>query len=230
MIGALTTEPGYFALTIDGVAYRLPKTITPEWPLRLAQSDLASGGVSVQGIYGGTGLPNVLDSFACTMPWDIDDTCPDLADAIEVLRAVGGSHDLCFWKQRIAAYTLAAAQQVIYLPRRDAYAAGYPAFAAAGNMLAAELNGTPLTTVYKTSVASGDSVPSGEIWVSETAISHPTTGKPNVARCKIGTTIAADDLAVVRYFPLISAQVVDVVTVFSFVGREDKVVKFVEVD
>jgi hypothetical protein len=228
-IGSLTTEPGFNVLTIDGTSWKLPKSITPEDPLRLSQSDLASGDVSVIGTWAGEGMPNVLDGFRLVMPWDIDDTNAALADAIELLRASGGAHDLCYWKQRAYVYTLALSQSVIYLPRRDAYAAGYSGFDVSVNMLTASLNGTPLDVSYQTTVELADSVPDGDIYVSETAIDHPTTGKPNVARCKLGSTVAAGDVLVVRYFPLYRVQAVDVVTLFSFAGREDKTVTLVEV-
>lgn len=229
MIGNLTTEPGYNVLTIDGVSWRLPKSITPEDPLRLSQSDLASGDVSVVGTWSGEGMPNVLDGFRLTLPWDIDDTNAALADAIELLRASGAAHDLCYWKQRAYIYTLALNQSVIYLPRRDAYAAGYVGFDGVVNMLTATLNGTALTVSYHATVELADAVPDGELYVSNAAIDHPTTGKPNVARCKLGSTIAAGDVLILRYYPLYRVQAVDVVTLFSFAGREDKTVTLVEV-
>jgi hypothetical protein len=228
MFSTRIDEPGYPALSIDGVLYALPKEFTPADPLRLTQSLLASGGTSLMGAFAGAGMPDMIDAMTMTLSWDIDENFGALCGAIELLRASGGEHDVAYWKRRAYSYTLAAEQQVIFLPRRDAFKAGY-AFIEDDDAVTAQLNGADLVVVYKPAVADADDVPAGELWVSEAAIDHPESRKPNVVRCKCGSAIEAGDEVILQGVPLFRMRAIQVDPVFS-PGIEDKTVVLIEVD
>lgn len=234
MVSLRADEPGYSLLSIDGQRFVLPdfvlpSELTPTETMRITQVPLASGGTSIIGVYAGAGMPNLMDSLSLSLPWQIDARWPGLALLVEQIRASGSPHDVSYWKQRVYRYTLAASQQVIYLPRRDAFNAGY-AFIESDDAAVAYLNGTALSVVYKTSVTGTETVPATELWVSETPISHPGSGKPNVLRCKTGATIALNDLLEVRYVPLYNMQATQVDTTFPLAGCEDKTLTLIEAD
>lgn len=234
MVSLRADEPGYSLLSIDGQRFvlpdlMLPTDLTPSEPMRVTQNLLASGGTSLIGAFGGSGMPDRLTTFSLSLPWQTDSTVPGLTLLIEQLAASGRSHDVCYWKQRLCIYTLAAAQQVIYLPRRDAFNAGY-SFIESDDAAIAFLNGAALTVVYKSSVVGTESVPATELWISEVPISHPDSGKPNVVRCKTGATIAASDVIQARYVHLYNMNAYAMDTVFPMPGREDKTLMLVEAD
>jgi len=226
--GTLVGQPGLAEVfTIDGVDLPLPKAggyVVDNPPQQTAFQSMA-GGNTLSQPYRGAGMPDRCDLITLTIPYDIDATNASLAEQVEVLRATAGPHEFADWKQRVYVYKLRAGQQYAYLPRGDA-------FAKWGGASAAEMavDGTPVATIaYKTTVAEGDAVPAGEVWISETLIRHPFSGL-YVAPFKLGTAPGAGAKLAVKYFPVFRVDVAAVPSSFPFVGREDKTLHLIEIN
>ncbi|HSY50395.1 MAG TPA: hypothetical protein VLC46_16405 [Thermoanaerobaculia bacterium] len=228
MSGAKTSEPGLVEqFTIDGANYQQPVAggYLADNPLSQSVFKSASGAQVIVAAYRGDGLPDRSDSYAFTLPYDIDDTNGLMARSVEVLRATSGPHFFADWKQRAHFYTLRAAQQFIYLPREDGFGKW-----GIGTAAVLTLNGTAIgTVVYQSSVASGDAVPANAVWISKALVQHPLSGLW-CAPMKIGTPIVAPATLLVEYYPVFRVDVTGVQTKFSTVGREDKTLFMSEVN
>jgi len=229
-IGARDNQPGYLALTIDGKTYALPRAFKVDDPIIQTAFQAANGAGSVDSLYAGNGLPNVCDRFSFELPYDTDDTVPALARDIETLRSSGTAHRLAYWKQRPYTYTAAVGQEILWLPRADAFGADYPEFADPGNMAQVTVNGgDPLTVVYHDLVAEDAAPAAGEIWISKTSVPHPFNGR-RMPRCKVGAAFNQGDVVVVRFFPLFLVRVTAAPTEFPGAGQEMKTLYLVEVN
>jgi hypothetical protein len=225
MSGSKTIEAGLSEFfTIDGTDYPIAQGYQPDSPLEQATFETMSLPV-IQAKYLGDGMVDRPDRYVFPLPYRIGDSNGSLADQIELLRATPGPHFLADWKQRIAYYTLRASQAFLYLPREDANARTWKTVIAA--QITPSWAWTP-TVVYKNSVVSGDSVPSGELWISKATIQHPESGRW-VAPFKMGTPPVAAATLIIRFFPVFRVEVLDVKTDFTNL-REDKMMVLAEVN
>jgi hypothetical protein len=195
-IGSKLDEPGIVDLfRINDDTYDIPGGYVADAPLQQSRFESMAGGGALSMPYRGAGMPDRSDVYTFELPYDIDDTNPEMAEKLEILRATLGPHFLADWKQRVAVYSFRTGQAFAYLPREDGYGkwgGGTPAEIAVGGAAVA-------TIVYKPAVAEGDAVPAGEAWIATTAIRHPFSGLW-VAPYKIGTAPVAPARVIVRYF------------------------------
>jgi len=218
--GSKTSEPGIVdGFRIDDQTLDMPVTggYVADAPIQQTLFQSMAGGGTLSFPFRGAGMPDRCDPFAFELPYDIDDTNPDMAEKLELLRATMGPHFFTDWKQRLYVYSFRASQAFAYLPREDA-------FARWGEGLPAEISvgGTPVTTiVYKPSVSEADTVPADEAWIASTAVRHPFSGLW-VAPFKLGTPPVVAAQVIVRYIPAFRVDVVNMPTSFSATGREDK--------
>ena len=183
-----------------------------------------SGRRRVDAQYQGTGLPDQADSFEFMLEYDLDDQFATTLTTLETLRTQGGYHDLAVWKKRIYTYTATSGQTVFYLPRPDAFSSGYTGHTANSWKAVVKKNGVAQTLQYQASVTSGTAVTAGEVWISNTSVTHPKAGT-RVALFKFGTALVAGDEITVEYHPLFRVIVSEVSTKpFQIIGREDKTV------
>jgi len=226
--GTKTNEPGLLeSFMIDGDTYEIPRQYVPQSPLAQSIFTSLAGTNMITATYRGDGLPDRPDSFSFQLPYDIDINNGMTADQVEVLRATPGPHVFADFKQRVYHYSLRAGQQFLYLPREDAFGKW-----AIGSVAELVLDGTAIATVdYKTSVEAGDAVPAATAWISTTLIRHPDSGRW-AAPFKLGDTIGAPAILVVKYFPVFRVDATDVQTNFGagVYAREDKVLSLVEVN
>jgi hypothetical protein len=234
MSGSTITNPGVddVDLTIDGTSVILPMRYEPKYMLRQAVSETATGRRRLDTPYDGVGLPDVLDVFSAVLDWTLGDDQSSTIAFLERLRTMGGTHEFADWKQKAYRYTATAGQTVFYLPRPDAYSEGISGHNTSGYKAEVYIDNVAVATVNYGTVTSGTSVAAGEVSISTTATTHPTSGA-TVALFKFGTACDAGDIVEVRYYPLYSCVVEDVPTQpFSGEqpGREDKSLLLVEVN
>ena len=183
-----------------------------------------SGRRRVDAQYQGTGLPDQADSFEFMLEYDLDDQFATTLTTLETLRTQGGYHDLAVWKKRIYTYTATSGQTAFYLPRPDAFSSGYTGHTANSWKAVVKKNGVAQTLQYQASVTSGTAVTAGEVWISNTSVTHSEAGT-RVALFKFGTALVAGDEITVEYHPLFRVIVSEVSTKpFQIIGREDKTV------
>jgi hypothetical protein len=196
------TMPDYVELTLDGVPLLLPQTLEPRDTLAIGVTPSAIG-PRVESYSYGDGLPDVMDTFE----WEIGYEGMDQAiyaatiDTLEDLRTSGGVHLFCDWSGRRYTYTARSGQQFFYLPRQDAFSRQYAGHTSGEWKATVTRNGVALTVLYKTSVLTGDVVPSGEVWISDATRMHAHAGR-TVAAFKVGTPNSLGDVIKVRFYPV----------------------------
>lgn len=179
-----------------------PKVWTINSTLRQAVFEAMNATQIVTGAYDGDGLPAVLDNFTFEFPFDLDSNFEDLAAALETLRTAGGVHTLAFQKAFLYTYNLRAGQTMFWM-RGDAAAQGFISFDdpdLTANVVIPDSSEPAPTTVYKTTVSTGDSVPADEVWISKQVSRHPS-GK-YLAFCKLGTAPSTRAAMTVASFQL----------------------------
>ena len=216
------------AFTLNGADLLLPRVA--EVHNVLAQTlTPASARPKIDVQYLGEGLPNVPDRFEWVLQYDLADDQGTTIATLERLRTKGGVHLFADWVKRFYTWTVRSGQKFLYLPRQDAFSLAYSGHTAAAWKAIVRLNGTPLTLTYQSTVASGDSVPSGQVYISNATTVHADSGL-TAAPFKVGTALTAGDEVEVEYYALFRVGVVDVPTVpFEMVEREDKAVYLAEV-
>lgn len=229
----LVTEAGLVeGPTIDGTVTVLAREIDIRDTLRQSLDQTFNGGYNLDVPYDGDGLPDQPDTFEAALDYDLSDAYASTLSFLEGLRTAGGAHLVVFWKKRRYRFTARSGQTVFYLPRADAYSKSYSGHTAAADKAAIIVTPTPgagqPTVVYQTSVVSGDVVTAGQVWISNTAVPHPRSGR-NVALFKFGTAPGAAATIDVEYYPLFRMFVQGVPTKpFSMIGREDRTLYLIE--
>lgn len=217
------------SVTINGTDLVLPRVLEPQDILAQALT-VTAGRPRLDAWRYGDGLPNVADRFEFALEYDLSERYAETCAYLERLRTQGGVHLFADWKSRMYTYTARAGQQFFYLPRQDAFSLGYDGHDTAGVYDAViKLNDVELDVVYQASVASGDVVPEGEVWIGDATVVHPEAGFV-VAPFKIGTPIEIYDDVLVEFCALYRVVVTGVPTVpFELAGREDKTLYLAEV-
>lgn len=231
----LTTDPGLInPVWIDGVQFLLPPTFEVHDTLKQSLSPSA-GRPRLDTWRYGDGLPNVPDLFEWVLTYDLSVQHADTIAQLGRLRTKGGGHLFVDWKQREYTWTARSGQQFFYLPRQDAYSLAYSGKtgneykAVAYRKVAATGVESAMTVVYKATVASGDTVTAGELWISNATETHPRAGF-TVAAFKVGTTLAIRDEIRIAFFAAYPVAVIDVPKVpFEIVGREDTALYLAEI-
>ncbi len=213
-------------ITIDGQHWPRPPVL--EWVPAHARSMTPSVARPRLELWNmGDGLPNVVDRGEWVMRYMLTDQYQALNAYLELLRMDGEVHELSVWKKRISAYTTRTGQQAFWLPRADAWGFGGVVDEVAKAVVTR--NNVPLTVTYKPVVAPGDTVPAGNVWISQTIEKHPTAGFYGV-RFVVGTANVINDRIRVEHHGKYRVAVADHTTEpFERVSIEEKEVVFAEV-
>ena len=170
----------------------------------LAQSLTQSAALpSVNAWWCGDGLPNVLVRYEWALSYELGDRAPDITvlNFLARLRTKGGTHTFTDWRPERYTYTARTGQQLFYLPCPDAFSAniaGHTTQATYGAKV--WRNDVALTVLYKPTVSIGDTVPTGEVWISNTAVKHTDSGTL-CAPFKVGTASVIYDDILVEFIP-----------------------------
>jgi len=203
------------------------------WDLQLTNREAVFQAMNltqtVTAAYDGDGLPNKLDSFAFTFPFDLNANTPQLTVALKTLRTAGGVHTLAVQAVEIYSYRLRAGQATFWM-RGDAAAQGFVGLDSedlAADILIPTSAVPHPTTVYQTLVDEDDTVPANEVWISREMTEHSTSGK-YWAFCKLGTAPSAPAAMTAVMLPLFRVVVVAVPRQYPNAGVEEATLMLAE--
>lgn len=221
----------FSAPTIDGVdLLGMPRTMQAIPRLLQTVDETMSGRKRLDIHYQGDKLPDVLDAWEFIIEYGIDSQYLALATQLEELRTDGAVHEMAFWKKRPYRWTATAGQTSFYLPRPDAFSKGWAGHTDQSLWGATvKVNGVSKSVAYKASVTEASTVTPEDVWISNTAVTHPSSGG-RVALFKFASAPGVGAKVVVEYYPLFRVVVTDVATApFDRVGDEDKTLMIAEV-
>lgn len=220
----MTTFPDYGLpglsnlITLDSVDFTVNPASSQPRPQRMQSIvEMSDGSRKRFRPYVRNTFPALIRRMHWSLEWE--NVHGTLLERLHEVEMDGLEHTLAVWIREFLTWSAFSGQQILELPYRRLVA---PRVLGRDSVidwpLAFSVEGTERTVVYKTSVADGDTVPDGEVWVSDTQ-----------PKMKTSPALALGDTALLRYYPLYRVQVDESAAAFPSTIEESATIDLGEV-